>query len=323
MRDAFETLATTIETASDWSDETFMTRAQALTGVEFDRLDDIPVVTSDTFRYRDVVRPGAPDPVVTFRTSGTTRRFRGEHALHRTDVYRASALRCFRSLVLERRPLERMISLVPPLDVRSDSSLAWMLDLFARELFPGRTSQVVGDDGLDPAAFEAALAGASVSCEPTLLFATTLAASALVDTGLEGALPAGSLILTTGGPKRQSGSVDSDTVDDILNTRFGAAVGSEYGMTELLSQAYRIGDEPFRFPGWCRVIALDPRTGRRAAHGKPGLLRVIDLANADSAIAVQTADLAIVRGDREFTYAGRATGAETRGCSITYDELVS
>jgi len=110
-------------------------------------------------------------------------------------------------------------------------------------------------------------------------------------------------------------------------TRLGAPrVVGEYGMSELSSQAYdcevrsaecgvRNETRVFRFPPWARARVVSPETGREVADGETGLLRVFDLANVFSVIAIQTEDLAVRRGDG-FELIGRAKLAEPRGCSL-------
>ena len=72
---------------------------------------------------------------------------------------------------------------------------------------------------------------------------------------------------------------------------------------------------PFHFPPWARVQIISPETGREVGEGETGLIRVLDLANVYSVMAIQTEDLGIRRGDG-FTLAGRAVSAEPRGCSL-------
>ena len=103
------------------------------------------------------------------------------------------------------------------------------------------------------------------------------------------------------------------------------AILREYGMSELGSQAYAPDSaapppadgagEVFRFPPWARALVISPETGREVADGGTGLVRVFDLANVWSALAVQTEDLAIRRGGG-FELLGRAPRSEPRGCSL-------
>jgi hypothetical protein len=69
------------------------------------------------------------------------------------------------------------------------------------------------------------------------------------------------------------------------------------------------------------VLAADPETQLAAPAGEPGLLRVIDLANRGSVLAVQTEDLAIVTGERSFQLLGRAPAATAKGCSLSAEDL--
>jgi hypothetical protein len=75
------------------------------------------------------------------------------------------------------------------------------------------------------------------------------------------------------------------------------------------------GESGFRFPAWARAMIVSPETGLEVAEGETGLIRVFDLANIYSVMAVQTEDLAIRRGEG-FELIGRAALAETRGCSL-------
>jgi hypothetical protein len=289
------------------------------------RLEQLPAVTTDVFRYLDVrCWPTGAQPAACFRSSGTLARERGQHALYRTDVYERSALAAYDLLIGRRFSLGGLLSLVPAAEEVPDSSLAYMLSLFARARFAGCTVHAVGAGGLDVKALRTGWAELlERRVGPLLLFTTTLAAESLLEAELGGlALPPGSLILTTGGGKGQRRRVAPETIEDRLAQRFAAArLGAEYGMTELLSQAYRVGSEPFRLPPWCRVLALDPATGRRQPHGLPGLLRFVDLANTQSAVCVQTADRGATHSDHTFTLFGRAAGAPLRGCSLTFEEL--
>jgi hypothetical protein len=146
------------------------------------------------------------------------------------------------------------------------------------------------------------------------------------------ALPAGSLVLETGGYKGRSRTLPKPELHDLLGRRLGISPDNlvcEYGMSELSSQAYdSFAWEPsttaqstvrparrFRFPPWARAMVTSPETGREVADGESGLLRVFDLANVRSVLAIQTEDLAIRRGDG-FELLGRAAQAEPRGCSL-------
>jgi hypothetical protein len=135
-------------------------------------------------------------------------------------------------------------------------------------------------------------------------------------------LPSGTRLMETGGYKGRSRVLLRDELRDMITRYLGVLpshVVSEYGMTELGSQAYdRQAGGPagwFRFPHWARVKIVSPETGSEMAEGQIGLLTVVDLTNMHSAIAVQTEDLGIRRADG-FELAGRAARSEPRGCAL-------
>ena len=141
-------------------------------------------------------------------------------------------------------------------------------------------------------------------------------------------LPPGSRVLETGGYKGRSRSLARSELHGLITERLGIPADHiicEYGMSELSSQAYDLSLEPsrntqhatrlFRFPPWTRVQSVSPETGSEVGEGETGLLRIFDLANARSVLAIQTEDLAIRRCDG-FELLGRAVASEPRGCSL-------
>ena len=144
-----------------------------------------------------------------------------------------------------------------------------------------------------------------------------------------GRLPAGSRVMETGGYKGRSRAIPKTELHSLITKRFGvsaAQIVCEYGMSELSSQAYdaEVRDEKgeargseriFRLPLWARFQVVSPETGKEVAEGATGLLRIFDLANVYSVLAIQTEDLAVRRGDG-FELLGRAERSEPRGCSL-------
>jgi len=97
---------------------------------------------------------------------------------------------------------------------------------------------------------------------------------------------------------------------------------NEYGMTELSSQFYARGtDGLHNSPPWLKALVIDAETGREAGVGETGILRIFDLANLNSVIAIETQDLAI-RLEGGFALLGRDPSALPRGCSRAADELM-
>jgi hypothetical protein len=151
----------------------------------------------------------------------------------------------------------------------------------------------------------------------------------LEDSGHRLTLPAVSRVLETGGYKGRTRSLSKPALHALITRTLGvppSRIVSEYGMSELSSQAYDskiefsnanppAHERTFRFPPWARAQIISPETGREVADGETGLIRVFDLTNLRSVLAVQTEDLGIRRGDG-FELLGRAALAEARGCSL-------
>ena len=230
--------------------------------------------------------------------------------------------------------------LTPPPAQVPHSSLVHMFETIRREVggdglaFVGRAAH----DGAWTLNAEAALArlqAASRNGHPLLLLGTAFSFVHLLDylakQDLRFELPPGSCALETGGYKGRSRSLPKPALHALISERLGIPpdhIICEYGMSELSSQAYDSAiplsrntqhatrNRPlFHFPPWARVQIISPETGCEVAEGETGLIRVFDLANVYSVMAIQTEDLGIRRGDG-FALAGRAVRAEPRGCSL-------
>jgi hypothetical protein len=163
---------------------------------------------------------------------------------------------------------------------------------------------------------------------PVALFGTAFNFVHLLDhlaaAGRNLTLPPGSRILETGGYKGRSRSLPKEELHAALSSALDVPrdhIITEYGMSELSSQAYDSSlttprsPRRFHFSPWARVQIISPETGREVRDGEAGLVRVFDLANVSSVLAVQTEDLAIRHSD-DFELLGRAPAAEARGCSL-------
>jgi acyl-CoA synthetase (AMP-forming)/AMP-acid ligase II len=309
------------------------------------RAGDIPAVPTDVFRMaRVAAHPSSADARL-FRTSGTSQgaAARGEHPLRTTATYELGALLWGRRMLFPDRARMGVIVLAPPAHEAVDSSLGFMMDLFASAL-GGSASFAVRGGALDAELVERACQGARASGDPVVVLGASFAFVHLLDSSEDFlySLPPGSRAMQTGGFKGRSREVDPP----LLRRRIAAALGipeahvvGEYGMTELSSQAYEatlaaaLGALPERrwqdharpgvyfAPPWMRVTPVDPESLLPVPPGEVGIARIEDLANVDSAVAVQTSDLVRAEGDG-VELLGRAPGAIPRGCSIAIDEVL-
>ncbi|HEU4558448.1 MAG TPA: hypothetical protein VFS20_11385, partial [Longimicrobium sp.] len=170
-------------------------------------------------------------------------------------------------------------------------------------------------------------------CIPGTAFAFVHWLDALAAAGEGYRLPRGSRVMDTGGFKGRSREVTREELYSAIHDRLGIAPAwcvNEYGMTEMSSQFYdgvagaasAPGQRLHEGPAWVRTQAADPETLDPLPHGEIGVLRHYDLANLNSVMAIQTADLGFTTPSG-FRVLGRAEGAEARGCSIAMDELLS
>lgn len=192
----------------------------------------------------------------------------------------------------------------------------------------------VGADGgwwVDFGAALAELRASAASGAPVMILGTAFSFVHLLDhfaaAGISVELPSGSRVLETGGYKGRSRALPKEELHAEITRRLGVPASHivcEYGMSELSSQAYdtvvplRAGvarqAQRFCFPPWARAVVVSPESGAEVGAGETGLLRIYDLANVWSALAVQTEDLGVRRGEG-FELLGRAAEAESRGCS--------
>ncbi len=139
-------------------------------------------------------------------------------------------------------------------------------------------------------------------------------------------LPPGCMAFETGGYKGSGRSLTKTELHTLFMKHLGIAsnlIFNEYGMTELSSQFYTRGaGNPHEGPPWARALVIDPETGAEVAPGGTGVLRIFDLANLGSVLAIQTQDLAI-RRETGFELIGRDPAALPRGCSRSADEMLS
>jgi len=126
------------------------------------------------------------------------------------------------------------------------------------------------------------------------------------------------IIMETGGMKGKRKEMIREELHAILCKGFGvSSIHSEYGMTELLSQAYSLGDGDFECPSWMHVLIRDPEDALTyVADGKTGGVNVIDLANVNSCSFIATQDLGKKQPNNSFEILGRFDHSDIRGCNL-------
>lgn len=313
--------------------------ARGVTPQDISRWNQVPAMPAAGFKELELSCLPPKERSRVFHSSGTTERnpSRHFHNSRSLAIYEQSIWPWFaRHLYSERlTPAPSLFLLTPPPEAAPHSSLAHMFERIHRQGIWGESDFLGGVNQraewvLDLAAIADRLRRAAATGRPVMLLGTAFSFVHLVDylaeqeTRFE--LPAGSRAMETGGYKGRSRSLPRANLHALITTRLGippSHIVCEYGMSELSSQAYdRVAgahatehSRQFHFPPWARVQLISPETGEEVSEGEIGLVRVFDLANAFSVMAVQTEDLG-VRGEAGFELAGRAPQAEIRGCSL-------
>ncbi len=334
----FDRMALRVHAAQRATNPTLRRYWDAMAGARPTSWHEIHPVPVAAFKDGPIVSGGAE---IVFRTSGTTAGTsrRGEHHVASLDLYLAAARANYRRHLFADCGVEpgtlrlALVSLVPRPEDAPDSSLSAMAGFIAREPEVAKTTWAFHPErGVDAEAFVEAVASAD---EPVLLLTTAFALVQLLD-GLGQvrlSLPGGSRIMETGGFKGRVAEVDRATLYARVSERLAVSaslVVNEYGMTEMLSQAYdgvagRAGpalEREHRFPPWVRTRALHPADLAPLPPGEPGLLAHFDLANAASVCHILTEDLGCMTEGGGVRLVGRAPGARPRGCSLAAETFL-
>ncbi|MFD2147491.1 LuxE/PaaK family acyltransferase [Mucilaginibacter antarcticus] len=282
-------------------------------GVEADlitQVDQIPFLPIQFFKSRRILSAN-DDIQVSFTSSGTTGVITSSH--HVTDVtwYEESFQRAF-SLFYGDITSFTILALLPAYLERPGSSLIYMAqDLITQSNNPNSGFYLYNHDDL-----HAQLLRQQASKKPTLLIGVTFA---LLDFVEQYKMNFPELIvMETGGMKGRRKEMIREELHTILCDGFGVdAIHSEYGMTELLSQAYSKGEGIFNCPPWMRILTRDTNDPLSSTtQSKTGGINVIDLANINSCSFIATQDLGRVYADGSFEILGRFDNADIRGCNL-------
>ena len=274
-------------------------------------INKIPFLPIAFFKNHQV-KTGAWNEEAVFKSSGTTGSVPSVHLVDDLSFYHSHATRCFNQFFGS--PSDYYIfALLPSYLERGGSSLVSMVARFIEE----SNSQIGGFYLNDFGQLRLDLTNAIRTGDRKIILWGV--SYALLDFVEQGPMDLSTcLIIETGGMKGRRRELTREELHQKLNLGFGTAtVHSEYGMTELLSQAYSFGSSNFRSPASMRVIGReigDPfNLGiRERAAG----LNIIDLANAHSCSFIETEDIGNVFEDGSFQVSGRLDNSDVRGCNL-------
>lgn len=252
-----------------------------------------------------------------FESSGTSQSINSKHYVKDISVYRKSFSACFEKFYGLPK-YKCILGLLPSYLERKNSSLVMMTE----ELIKASENDLSGFYLYDLEKLHRTLIHNELLKVPTLLIGVTYA---LIDFAEKYPMQLRhTIVMETGGMKGRREEMTRQEVHALLQKQLDISlVHSEYGMTELLSQAYSKGDGIFHCPEWMKVLIREednPLHVRQAAQAieKPltGVINVIDLANIYSCSFIATDDVGRLHNNESFEVLGRLDSSEIRGCSL-------
>jgi len=276
---------------------------------------EIPFLPISAFKHH-LVKTGQFSEEEIFFSSGTTLTRQSRHAVRSTQLYLENCRRIWQH---EFGPVSQycFLALLPGYLERQGSSLIAMADDFIRHSsFPQSGFYLRNHDDL-----ELQLIECREKNIPTVLIGVRYALLDFTDKYTVN-FP-GLILMETGGMKGQREEMTKVALHETIKQSFSVTeVYSEYGMTELLSQAYSKGRQLFSCHSSMKVSITemnDPFASEKP--GKSGIVNITDLANIDSCCFIQTEDVGRMHHTNNFEIIGRLDIADLRGCNLLIDEL--
>ncbi len=275
---------------------------------EIKAIPDIPFLPISFFKTHKIVC-GEFEPALIFESSGTTQTINSRHLVKEAKIYEQSFAKAFEQFYGDIRDY-CIIGLLPAYLERKNSSLIKM------------ANDLIGLSGHEKSGFylynfeELAqlLKELESKKQKTLLLGVTFA---LLDFAEQFPMQLKhTVVMDTGGMKGRKKEMTRAEVHAILTKNLGVQqIHSEYGMTELLSQAYSAGDGKYKCPAWMRVLVRDETDPLSIRSNGKGLLNIIDMANIYSCAFIATDDVGVIEKDY-FEVWGRLDNSDIRGCSL-------
>ena len=282
---------------------------------EVKSIESIPFLPIELFK-NNRIETTEFEPEVIFESSGTTGENVSRHFVKDLSLYKKSFQKCFQ-LFYGQPSQWCILGLLPAYLERKNSSLVTMV----QDLIWQSGNENSGFYLYDHDKLYQVIVQNEMRQQPTLLIGVTFA---LFDFAEKYSVKLRyTTVMETGGMKGRKEELTRQAVHDFLKERLGLdAIHSEYGMTELLSQAYSKANGMYRCPPWMKVLVREendpfaitskPLTGKPSA----GLLNIIDLANLYSCCFIATDDIGRLYQNGSFEVLGRRDISDLRGCSL-------
>jgi phenylacetate-coenzyme A ligase PaaK-like adenylate-forming protein len=273
-------------------------------------LSQIPYLPINFFKTHRIVSNQQEEEII-FSSSGTTGMVQSRHYVTDVQVYDDSFNAAFEQFYGQIEDT-CLLALLPSYLERDGSSLIYMVDaLLQQSKHPDSGYFLHNHEDLYQKLLDLKTRG-----QKTILIGVTYA---LLDFLEQYQLDFPELtVMETGGMKGKRKEMVREELHEVLKSGFGVhAIHSEYGMTELLSQAYSTGEGIFYCPNWMKIVLRDTNDPLTLINsGQTGGINIIDLANINSCSFIATQDLGRIYPDGSFEVLGRFDNADIRGCNL-------
>ena len=274
------------------------------------KIEDIPFLPIQFFKQRKVV--SSLDKVdELFTSSGTTGSITSKHYVTDINLYKQSYLNGFHHFYGDIEDYT-VLALLPNYLERKGSSLVYMVDDLIRKSKQEESGFYLNN--LEDLAKK--LTQLNHQHKKVLLIGVSFALLDLIEK--HQFRLTNTIIMETGGMKGRRKELIRNELHKLLSIGFGVEkIHSEYGMTELLSQAYSIGNGIFETPPWMKILTRDTEDALTIqSTGNTGGINVIDLANYNSCSFIATQDLGKTHHNNTFEIIGRFDNSDIRGCNL-------
>jgi hypothetical protein len=273
-------------------------------------VEEIPFLPIQFFKSHNVISSQSQIEE-TFSSSGTTGAITSKHYVTNVSIYEQSFRKGFQHFYGNIEDYT-ILALLPNYLERKGSSLIYMVDdMIKQSQQPDSGFYLNNLDTL-----KTKLCALASEEKKVLLIGVSFALLDLVE--LHQFSLNNTIVMETGGMKGRRKEMVREELHAVLKSGFGVSkIHSEYGMTELLSQAYSLGDGLFKCPNWMRILTRDPEDALTIQKiNKTGGINVIDLANVNSCSFIATQDLGRVYNNGAFEIIGRFDASDIRGCNL-------
>ncbi len=272
-------------------------------------LKQIPFLPIQFFKTEKILTTGLY-PEKTFNSSGTTGTVTSQHKVADLEYYETSFLKTFQQFYGDAKEFV-VLALLPSYLEQGGSSLVYMADRLISESNNPDSGFYLNNI----AELIEKLKKLEAKGQKTILLGVSYALLDLIEK--QKFKLKHTIVMETGGMKGRRKEMIKSELHDMLTEGFGVEkIHSEYGMTELLSQAYSKGEGIYECPPWMKILTRDTEDALTYITGKTGGLNIIDLANTHSCSFIATQDLGKLHPNSTFEVMGRFDNSDIRGCNL-------